>query len=416
MRILSTSQLFMPDTTGGTGRVARTLSDALIRRGEQVVALTQRMSADFPAHESVDGLEIFRYGSPRLRRIAGMSASAAIGIRRPLRRLLPGRRFDAAIGHQPVSSLAAAAALRGSGIPELRFFHASGAQETMRRFAPSGPRHLRLLAGSKVTRELRLAQIWKLEREYVLSADHLCFLSHYAETWAARLHGPDLPPSSIIPAGVDTHRFAPPADRDGLRRRLLAGRDDTVVLFTARNLAPRMGLDNLLGAVPALLRRDPAIRLVIAGRGALGAKLERLVSGLGVAHAVTFLGRVGDDVLVQWYQACDLFVLPTAAMEGFGMVTAEAMACGAPVVGTPAGATPDLLEGLHPLLLARGITADHLAAAISRVLARCDLRALRTQVRAHALARYDARLQADRVACLLHEMRQEQRPGLGSHA
>lgn len=404
MDVLCLAQLFMPDSVGGTGRVARALSDALVRDGEHVVALTQRLSAATPSHEDAGGLEIHRYGSPRLRRLLGMSASAELGVGGPLGRLLCRQRFDAAIGHQPASSLAASSALRRRGIPELRFFHASGAEETMRGLTPRGPAHLERIARNRVVRDLRCSRLLRAERAYVLGADHLCFLSRYTHAWAARLHGPDLPPSTIIPAGVDIDTFRPATDRRDLRRALLGDGPHGVILFTARNLAPRMGIDALLRAVPALLQFDPAMRLVIAGDGRLRLELEELVAGLGIAQAVTFLGRISDEALVRWYQACDLFVLPSAALEGFGMVTVEAMACGAPVVGTPVGATPELLNGLHPYLLAPGITPDDLVLAITRVLRECDLSALRAQVRARASECYSVQGQARRVAALLTDL------------
>jgi glycosyltransferase involved in cell wall biosynthesis len=384
--------------------VARVLCEAMAQRGEEVVALTQRVRATDPADECAGNPAIYRYGSPRLRALLGMSVSTALGIGAPLARILRSRSFDAAIGHQPASSLSAARALRERGIPELRFFHASGAQETMLRLAPGGPAHLRRLAGNKVARDLRVSQHWKLERAYVRGADHLCFLSHYTQEWARRLHGPVLPPSTVIPAGVDTDLFRPPEDRRLLRRALLGDQDNATILFTARNLAPRMGIDALLRALPALLRAYPAIRLVIAGDGALRARLEQLAADLGIGNRVSFLGRIPDAELIAWYQACDLFVLPSAAMEGFGMVTVEAMACGAPVVGTPVGATPELLAGHHPHLLALGTTPDDLAGAIIRVLRDCDLPALRRQVRAHAVARYSIGIQAERVAGLLRQL------------
>jgi glycosyltransferase involved in cell wall biosynthesis len=103
---------------------------------------------------------------------------------------------------------------------------------------------------------------------------------------------------------------------------------------------------------------------------------------------VRFVGRVAEDELLDWYRAADLFVLPTVAYEGFGMVTVKALASGTPVVGTPAGATPELLEPLDQRLVARGSDPDSLAAAIREALAFIG-DDFRTRCREYPLARFD---------------------------
>jgi glycosyltransferase involved in cell wall biosynthesis len=87
---------------------------------------------------------------------------------------------------------------------------------------------------------------------------------------------------------------------------------------------------------------------------------------------VEFLGRIPEHALVDWYRRASLVVLPTRELEGFGLATAEALACGAAVVGTSAGATPELLGSLDPMLVADGVSASAMAAAIVRTLSDPD--------------------------------------------
>jgi glycosyltransferase involved in cell wall biosynthesis len=128
-----------------------------------------------------------------------------------------------------------------------------------------------------------------------------------------------------------------------------------------------MGLEELLYAL-AGLRASRDVRLALVGRGELEAELRRLSVALGLGDSVQFVGSVTDDALRDWYRAADLFVLPTLAEEGFGMVTAEALSTGTPVVGTPVGATPELLEPLDPRFVSEGTDPAALAAAIDRGL------------------------------------------------
>jgi glycosyltransferase involved in cell wall biosynthesis len=129
-----------------------------------------------------------------------------------------------------------------------------------------------------------------------------------------------------------------------------------------------MGIEDLIRAAGLLAARGIAFRVAIAGTGALRGTLERLAAQLGLERDVRFLGRVAEEDLPDLYAGADLFVLPTVAYEGFGISTAEALAAGTPVVGTPVGATPELLEPLDDRLVAAGTSPEQLADAIAMAL------------------------------------------------
>ena len=112
----------------------------------------------------------------------------------------------------------------------------------------------------------------------------------------------------------------------------------------------------------------PNATLGIAGTGELLGALREQIDALGLGASVTLLGRVSEADLVRRYQQADLVVLPTQELEGFGLTTAEALACGTPVLGTPAGATPELLAPLDPALIASGTGSDQIAVAALALL------------------------------------------------
>src|SRR5207247_2514537 len=141
--------------------------------------------------------------------------------------------------------------------------------------------------------------------------------------------------------------FVPRLERREARSRLgLAG--EGPLLFTVRRLVPRMGLEPLLHA----LARLPDARLVIGGSGWLRPRLEASASALGVASRVRFAGRIDDADLPVFYQAADLVVLPSVALEGFGLITLEALACGTPVVATAKSGATDVVAPLAPSWIA----------------------------------------------------------------
>jgi glycosyltransferase involved in cell wall biosynthesis len=163
--------------------------------------------------------------------------------------------------------------------------------------------------------------------------------------------------------GVDVARFLPSADKRAVRRALGVP-EGRCLLLSVRRLAPRMGLENLIRAMPQIVALRPDALLLIGGQGPERERLQHLIGELRLDEHVRLVGFIPDARLAAYYQASDLFVLPTLALEGFGLVTTEALACGVPVVGTPVGATPELLAGLDTRLVAPGVTPDALVSAV----------------------------------------------------
>jgi glycosyltransferase involved in cell wall biosynthesis len=190
--------------------------------------------------------------------------------------------------------------------------------------------------------------------------------------------------TTVVPGAIDSDRFCP-----GPRRAdLVTGRGPH--LFTARRLTPRTGVDELVQAMPRVLETFPDATLSIAGRGPMEAEISKQVAGLGLTDVVRLLGRISDHELVDWYRTATLVVMPTRELEGFGLMTAEALACGAAVVGTPAGATPELLRPLDGALVTSDTTAESMARAIVRLVSdRAGLDLIRSAARRRVIPQMD---------------------------
>jgi glycosyltransferase involved in cell wall biosynthesis len=186
-------------------------------------------------------------------------------------------------------------------------------------------------------------------------------LSNFMQSELAILNDGAARRAHVIPGGIDASRF-------NAVHSPHARANEPAVLFTARRLTPRTGVDELIRAMPLITEQHPEATLKIAGAGAQEAGLRNLASELTPNGRIEFLGRISDDALVDWYRRATLVVLPTRELEGFGLTTAEALACGAAVIGTPAGATPELLAPIDPILLARNTSAEAIAAAVVDVL------------------------------------------------
>ncbi len=361
LNILSVNQFFMPDSQGGVERVAHETTRRLAERGHNVHVVGQRTEPGTPDTEELYGLTIHRYGAAESRgRMGGRTKDALYASRRVLSELVAKEKFDIVLPHHyfPYYSY-----IRSTGrktIPELMTFHASYWQEL--RLEGAERRTTKLLERVFFRRLARRTEVACLKR-----ADRIAVLSDFSAEQLSSYYSFAAEKVIKIRGGVDLERFTPASDRRAVRERLNLPLDRQILL-TVRRLVPRMGLSNLVTAFGEVLVRHPEAMLVIAGRGRMEQELKRQVVDGGLSDSVRFAGFVDDDRLVDYYQAADLFVLPSIAFEGFGMVTLEALACGTPALGTPIGATPEILKPLAPQLVLRGTRPGALRRGMGMIL------------------------------------------------
>ena len=169
----------------------------------------------------------------------------------------------------------------------------------------------------------------------------------------------------IIPGGVDIDRFNINLSPTEARNQLNWHQDGPII-FCIRRLAKRMGLENLVTAMTQVRSHYPDILLYIAGKGALANTLQTQIAELELTNNVKLLGYIPDEQLPLCYRAANFSVVPTVALEGFGLIVIESLAAGTPVLGTPIGGIPEILrpfsedlvfEGCNPKQLAQGIIA-----------------------------------------------------------
>ena len=200
--------------------------------------------------------------------------------------------------------------------------------------------------------------------------------------------------------GIDTAAFTfDPAARERVRTKL--GLDEvTPLLLAVARLWEQKDYPNLLRAFAGLEGGPLPPRLAIAGDGPLRGKLEAMAGSLGVADRVHFIG-VRHDVPALM-AACDVFVL-SSAWEGFGLVVAEAMACGRTVVATDCGGVREVVGDAGFLVPPRN--AEALAEAMGRALRLSDdeRERLRVAARERILARFSLDAMADRYLAVYRD-------------
>lgn len=255
-------------------------------------------------------------------------------------------------------------------------------------------------------------------RVYRRSTRIIVLSSAFRDVLQARFGVPD-DVIRVIPGCVDVPRFAITASRDAAREALGLPTDRPIVL-TVRRLARRMGIEDLIASFRQVRHAVPDALLVIVGGGALKDELAARVEQLGLQDHVRLLGRVEDDMLPYAYRAADLSIVPTVALEGFGLTTIESLAAGTPVLVTPVGGLPEAVSGLSPDLVLPNFGANALAAGIVDAL-RGHLRLPSADAcYAYARAGFDVPVKAARTAKVYQEAvrvfgkQESRRPATGS--
>lgn len=329
---------------GGVQLHTRCLSAALREAGHEVTVIAPFSdSADCGEHE-------FNAGKPH--RIAFNRTNIDISWvdgerRRQLRQLLQTGRFDVIHYHTPWTPFLTLQVLRHSTSANVATFHDT-TPETV--------------AGRITRRVFRL-----ISRRFLRRFDSLVTVSHGP---ARNLAIPAGLPHHILPPCTDFRRFMDPAEP------FADYRDDMVnVLFLGR-LEPRKGIMDLMEAYRRLVAQGVPVRLLIVGSG----ELRDDVLGFATSNRlieVKLLGRVSEEDKRRWYATADIFCAPTRYGESFGIVLAEAMASGKPVIAAANLGYETVLTGQGEA----GLYAPGDITALTRRLKRfIDDRQLRTRL------------------------------------
>jgi glycosyltransferase involved in cell wall biosynthesis len=172
--------------------------------------------------------------------------------------------------------------------------------------------------------------------------------------------------AKVIPYGVDTDEFSPARRTRRLRARLGLG-EERFVLFSVQRLARVKRVDQLILAMPQVVARDPRVVLVLAGKGEEERRLRKLVDELELGEHVRFLGYVEGARLPECFASSDAFVFHSM-VETFGIVFAQAMSSGLPIVAADTSCVADVL-GPENALLVRPFDQTAFADAILKLAA-----------------------------------------------
>jgi glycosyltransferase involved in cell wall biosynthesis len=343
LNILAVADVSIAQVIGGAERVLYEQSTRLAQRGHSVDILTRKL----PWHDSdmavIQGVREWRFAFPSFN-LSAFLKSTFFDCRHLFGHLHEKFSFNVLNFHQPYTALGVLSSKKVRAIPRVYTCHSLSFEEFASR--SSSPHNTKewifyrlQLFGRKLTETALLGK-----------SNRIVVLSKYTRDKILREYGFTESKVEIIPGAVSLARFRVPENKSTIRRRIGIP-ENCFVLLTIRNLVPRMGLENLIIALKLLVEQRKDILLTLGGEGPLAEKLQDMARDAGVANFVRFTGFIPEKELPSYYQMADLFILPTKDLEGFGMVTVEALASGLPVLGTPVGGTKEILTHLGPEFL-----------------------------------------------------------------
>lgn len=365
MNILMLADVFYPDTIGGSGRVAYHLSLELCRKGHEVHVVTRNTDERLMQEQQLyPSFYVHRFLSPQKESmnqfLSEIKNSLSI-----VKRLYNEIKFDIACAHQSMASIGPSFSRQFKNTPFIYYYHSPWHEEYLVKKGEAND-------GTNTRNKLVAYFMRRIERRILFKSSKVVVLSRYMRDNVMALHGYPSDKIKIIPGGVNLDHFCLPASSEIDVKQNVGFPVDKVVFLTVRNLVPRMGLENLIEAFSQseILREKG--KLYIGGTGFLLNGLKEMVEKSNLQNSISFLGYISDEDLPEKYQAADFFVLPTEKLEGFGLVILEAMACGTPVIGTPVGAIPELIELFDKKLLFKGTGSKDIKERLEQVIVNPD--------------------------------------------
>jgi glycosyltransferase involved in cell wall biosynthesis len=344
----------------GFGRFTRELIAAMAAaRGERKIVLVvdgqTAESAEFPA--GVDVCEV-QVSEPPIEAASAQGSRSLIDLwrfRQAVVRLQPDVIFFPAVySFFPVPS----------GIPALVTMHDV--------IAETHP--------DQIFASMRSRWLWNQKvRAALRSSKKIATVSQNARRRIAEAFGRNDDEIAVVGEGVDERFQRQEISKQRTVRRQFGIADDESILLYVGGISPHKNLTALIRSLRLLTERGAAgWRLVLAGDvdhdsfHSAHKEVRSTIRECGLWQRVVFAGYVDDQTLASLYSAARMLVLPSLD-EGFGLPAAEAMACGAPVAASNAGALPEVVGGAG--LLFDPLDERAMAAAIERLLRDDELHA-----------------------------------------
>jgi len=403
MRILACSIDFRPQE-GGISTFASEVVQALEKQDDEVIVVAPKTEGqeEFDRNCSTEIIRTdFAFGRMEkgLRDLFQELRNLYVSFRL-FRRVIRERKIDCILCfHWRIFGPVSLVLSRLTGV---KFFLVGHGME----LAPYRHRAVRRRPRSRALKNLLANVIMELEaavrRVTFRGADKVFSVSNFTTEMLENL-GVNRGGITVTNCGVRTEEFNPYRGHNGILAK--HGIEGKRVVLSLTRLIPRKGLDYSIRAFPEVLKSVEDAVYLIAGQGTYENELRQIADEENLNGNVIFAGYVPDSELPDYYNACDVFLLPCRErpggdVEGFGIVFLEANACQKPVIGGRSGGAAEAVDDQYSGILVNPKSEMEISRAVVRLLTDSKLsHELGFQGRARVLERFTW----DSVAARFHE-------------
>lgn len=353
--ILIIGDTIYPDGMGGSHRHMYELCKALRDKSFNVCVITSNKENKKLEYEEIEGIKYFRY-ERRNNKVLGF-LDFIIGPYKIYKKLLRlNYKFDVIHGHWPLTNYLIFNKEKSNDIKKVYTFHGPVAEEY----------RYELNMNNRIIKNIIIKVVKSIEKSVLEKSNNILVASNYMKNKIYDNHSIDSN-VDIIAVPTNTDKFKPKFySKNNAKKHIL--KDNKIVLLTIRRLQKRMGVDNLIRAFKDVSDKFDNVVLMIGGKGPYKEELEKLVKELNLECKVEFLGFIPEEEISIYYEAADLFIMPSIDLEGFGLSTTEAMAVGTSVVATPIGGNKEILELYNKNFLTKSIHYKDIAKKIIEII------------------------------------------------
>jgi glycosyltransferase involved in cell wall biosynthesis len=361
---------------GGMEIHGKILCEGLVKRGHEVTVISTR-HPDGKEYEEVNGIKIYyltktgfstywkKWGKESLKKFDQLNMA----------------KFFDIVFSQSFSGYYFAINKRKYRIPFVSFLHGAGPYMTIAKIKLALHRQHISIAEVLRTTMSYIAHYSILHLPTVLGSDLIICASNHVRDSVRKWYPVRRKKIYTIMNGIDTFEFSPNGQERNRLRKRLGIREGEFLLMTSGSISKEKGHHLAVEALNKLLKKNVNLKLMIVGDGEYLASLSGLIDKFGLKDRVILTGFVPNESISNYYNAADIYLIPTLRAEGLPFALIEAMSIGLPIIASRMGGIPDVVEnGKEGLLVNPDDTND----MVSKILTLLRNKNLRKELGARA--------------------------------